>query len=44
LLSRSERAALAMGLGVTGGHPDCGGGSAAIIAALPNDFPIGPRR
>jgi uncharacterized protein GlcG (DUF336 family) len=27
-----------------GGHPDCGSGSAALIAALPHDFPIGPKR
>jgi uncharacterized protein GlcG (DUF336 family) len=25
------------------GHPDCGSGSAAIIAALPTDYPIGPQ-
>jgi uncharacterized protein GlcG (DUF336 family) len=28
----------------SGGHPDCGNGSAALIAALPSDFPVGPRR
>jgi uncharacterized protein GlcG (DUF336 family) len=25
----------------TGGHPDCGSGSAALIAALPTDYPLG---
>lgn len=25
-----------------GGHPDCGSGSAALIAALPTDYPLGP--
>jgi uncharacterized protein GlcG (DUF336 family) len=27
-----------------GAYPDCGSGSAAIIAALPRDFPIGPQQ
>lgn len=26
-----------------GAYPDCGSGSAALIAALPTDFPIGPQ-
>jgi uncharacterized protein GlcG (DUF336 family) len=26
-----------------GAYPDCGGGSAALIAALPADFPLGPQ-
>lgn len=25
-----------------GGHPDCGGGSTALIPALPADYPLGP--
>jgi uncharacterized protein GlcG (DUF336 family) len=31
-----------LSIGATG-HPDCGAGSAAIIAALPADYPIGPQ-
>jgi hypothetical protein len=27
---------------VLGGHPDCGGTAAAVIAALPEEYPLGP--